>query len=323
MRSVPGIHVISYSSYPEIPNSPTVHEISKVNRFSEDADPKPLALIKVHGDTVGDIEVIPANSDAYLEQKSDEKLGGFLVSPEKSQYESENPFEINGVRSPLSPSEIGMLTRTSRNLEEVLGYSVNTESKLPREDYDFETHLLQLRPVPIIEDFSPLAEPDRSQKVIAETPFVYGVFNYTAPVILTEDKNIARGGISIPKPVIVWDSERHKGHRLFWGNQGDNCLALINPEEGRTLSHEMNIFPRFGESRDRFHAIGAPQLSSLFEKLELRRYPCLRRECAGRFGETPFPITIESDGRHGRVSISIKDLESYEKQEGDYAKSLL
>jgi len=306
MPSVPGLHIISYSSYPEIPNSPVIHEVSMIEKYYDDSDPNPLALIKVHGNTVGDIEVIPATSDAYLKQDLEEELDRGLIGSTKTRYELNNPFEINGLRSPLSVDEIRRLTGVARTLEEKLGYSVNTELKLVREDDVLsKVYLLQLRPVPTIDDFSPLLPIDKSQHVLAETPFVYGAFRYEAPILLTEDKNIARSGISIPKPVIVWDSKSHKGYRLFWGNKGDNCLALINPEEGRTLSHDVNIFPSFGKDRAKFHMIGVPGLDSqLYEKLEKKEYPLQNGKQGGKFRETPFPLIIESDARNARVLVS-------------------
>jgi hypothetical protein len=311
MPSIPGLHVISYSSYPEIPNSPVIHEVSKIERYSNHSDPKSLALIRVHGNTIRDIEVIPATSNAYLKNDLEEKLDGFSVDFTRTRYEFENPFEINDTRSPLSLDEIRKLTRIARTLEGTLEYSVNTELKLVRNDYYSDVYLLQLRPVPTIKDFSPLQPFSDSQHVLAETPFVYGSFRYEAPIILTEDKNIARAGISIPKPVIVWDSESHKGHRLFWGNDGDNCLALINLKEGRTLSHEISIFPSFGKCRDKFHMIGVPQLYGYLQnKLNPTEYHLKNVDRSGKFRETPFPVIIESDGRQGRVSIDKRYLTS-------------
>ena len=168
---IPGLHIISYSSFPEIPNSPTVHEVSKIAKFSENTDPRPLVLIKVHGNTIKDIEVIPATSDAYMKQDQNERLDKWLTGYKKSKYEIENPFEINEIRSPLSPEEVGRLTRISRNLEKFLGYSINTESKLVREGYNSNIYLLQLRPVPVLENFSPMVPLDKSQHVLAHTPF--------------------------------------------------------------------------------------------------------------------------------------------------------
>ena len=185
---------------------------------------------------------------------------------------------------------------------------MNTELKLNRNNYLSDINLLQLRPVPVIENFSKLAPLNKTHQILAKTPFVYGRFNYTAPILLTEDKNIARYGISIPEPVIVWDTSHQKGHRLFWGNKGDNCLALFNPEEGRTLSHDLSILPEFGKFRENFHAIGVPQLDSmsLFDKLKPVEFPLLDGDGMGRFRMTPFPVTIESDGRSGRISIPLE-----------------
>ena len=263
MPSIPGLHIISYSSYPEIKGSPVIHEISKIN--DHDHAPDPLVLIKVHGDTIKDIEIIPATADAYSTQDPQENIFNF-PDTYKSHYEYDNPFEINGVRSPISHAEIRVLTHFSRRGEHALSYSVNTELKLVRHEYYSNIYLVQLRPTPVIENFSPLPPLQDSQILLSETPFVYGAFSYCAPVLMTEDKNVARAGISINKSVIVLDSDRQKGHRLFWGNQGDNCLALINPKQGRTLSHGYAIVPPFGKYRKKFHAIGAPRLKDLYQE---------------------------------------------------------
>ncbi|MEK6948520.1 MAG: hypothetical protein AABX19_04750 [Nanoarchaeota archaeon] len=312
MESIPGLHVISYSSYPEIPGSPVVHEVSKVSHY-EDSAPNPLVFIKVHGNNINDIEVIPATSNAYFILDPKEELHMHSATT-KSYHEFENPFDINGVRSPISFEDIRKLSRNARTLENVLGYSANTETILFNNGGSYYTHyLVQLRPVPVVENFSQLKDPDPSLHVLAETPFVYGAFNYRAPVLFTEDKNVAAytPGISIEKPVIVYGSESRKGHRLFFDNKGDNCVAMINPEQGRTLSHEHSIFPMFGADRNKFHAIGVPQLSDLFTKLIPTNYPLLNGQLPRGFRESPFSLVIESDGRNGRVSVPKEFLELY------------
>ena len=302
------LHITSYSSYPETNNSTVIHEIGK---STIDESPDPLCLIKVHGDKIKDVEIIPATYEAYEKFDSNTSLDKYRDF--HSLHERINPYSINGVRSPINIDQINKLTKILQRLEDTLGYSVNTEILMNKESSEYDYYslgIVQIRPTPILENFKPLEDLSENYTLLFKTPFVKGIFEYEAPVLLTLDKNISRwNNNTVREPSIIYDTEDNKGHRMFYSDESGNCLAMINPQKGWTLSHGYSVYPVFGEDRERFHLIGIPEMTNLWQKLKPIDWEVKGNN--NNFRRTQFPLKIESDGRNGRVSIDNRYLEQY------------
>jgi hypothetical protein len=85
-----------------------------------------------------------------------------------------------------------------------------------------------------------------------------------------------------------------------------NVLATLNLKEGLALAHNCEFRPDFHE-RESFHYVGAPMLRWIeahFGEVQ---------DFGGEYGlrTTPFAVTIEADGRQGRVSMSKVDAEKF------------
>jgi len=261
--------VILYSAYPEDPSSPAIMEVWGNDR--EIPEKGPIELIRM---TKDGIERIPA----YVKNKDTESK-----------------------KEELPEEDARFLFELSRAFQEVLLYPVNLEVTVAPK------YLvpIQLRPVPclpengVLSRLPPVSEDDY---VVAETPFVMGSFNHRAPLVKAHYKNDYQGH-KFQEKVIIWHTESEKGHRFYYNDP--KCIAMINPQEGAVLTHSASLLPSFGEGRDNFAFVGLP-FKGLAEKLEkcmvTREEPTARGQ--GNFSYTPFPITIQSDGRRGRVTVN-------------------
>jgi len=136
----------------------------------------------------------------------------------------------------------------------------------------------------------------------AKTPFVIGTYKKTARLVKPEYKN-AYAGHSFKEEVIIWHGQASKGQRFYFSD--DNCIAMFSPTEGMAITHNSNLFPGFGPARERFAFMGVPVvgLAGQFEKcmeIVVEETTSDRDE----FAYTPFEITIESNGREGRVYVA-------------------
>ncbi|MBI4451429.1 hypothetical protein HY642_05625 [Candidatus Woesearchaeota archaeon] len=326
MPTVRGKQVIAYSSNPEEPGSHTTLEISE-QEFGGGFSPLQLVHVGVakkpamEGDDCGEkllfnvpqargfnIVVYQAQQRESLQWDTFRDLEYWLDVERRK-----NPYIINDDQRRVEPSKCGIsemdiytIHRFARRFERVLGYAVNLEL-IVTEDAIFP---VQLRPVPSLPENRPVKTlntlPSDSY-CLAETPFVIGSYKFTAPLVMAEDKN---GYVhhKFDRPVILLHAEHYKGHRFFFNDP--NCVALLNPTEGAALTHNCSLVPPFSPERDRFAFMGVP---GLMDELQ----PCLEmREVstAGftqRFHYTPFEVTIESDGRRGRLYVSRQDAKSY------------
>ena len=204
---------------------------------------------------------------------------------------------------PLTDHEAETIYMLAKAFEEELDYSVNLELTVLGERKGVIP--LQLRPVPTLSEereVRELAAVPENMQVVAETPFVFGSYRKTARVVRPDYKNDYLKH-SFREPVIMWHTDDFKGHRFY--ESDENCIAVLNPEEGAVLTHDSNLIPSFGKARDSFAFIGLP-IKGFRGKLEA----CLqaREEETHRgkdkiFRYTPFELTLESDGRKGRVLV--------------------
>jgi hypothetical protein len=265
--------IISYSRYPEDTQGDTVLEVSE----------KTLDLLLPR-------HLIFSGKTTVVHQ-ANHKLE--YVNP--LEWED----EIAGQPSVVSMSDVERIRDVSKFFEDSLGYPVNMEWLLTRE----WMYGLQLRPVPALSPDRPVKElgpvPEGLQ-VVAETPFVIGSYRHTARLVQPSYKN-GYAGHAFSEPVIMWHTEEAKGMRFYFSDT--KCLALLNPYMGAALTHEHSIVPALVSERERFAFMGVPELGPRLARIltdvreEASAYPGLVCKYS------PFPITVESDGRRGRLLV--------------------
>lgn len=282
MESVGGresVHATLYSRYPERPSGPTVIDLEQHYRWSSFVDTDPYQLLFV------DEEKVTVN----------QSRSGMLVFPKKR-----NMHRISNQPTCISEDDAHLLRNFATYFEQELGYPVNFEIILDGKNI----FPVQLRPVPTLPEDRPVKQlgPMIKTEHLYETPFVVGSYKISASLVRINHPEDYLYGFS--EPVIMWHSEHGcKGSRF----RDMNRIALLCPEEGFALSHSSKLIPNFGPERNRFALIGFPQLGSeFFEKYLQESWATpdtggsyLVRQ--GKVEYTPFNITIESDGRYGRL----------------------
>ena len=276
--------VIAYSSYPEDASAPAVMEAWEVLSME---GMKPLQYMRMN--QRGELEITPMTVERDKEGK---------------------PLTHSACKPVVGEDDRNIIYSLSKAFEEELEYPVNLEVVISDEG----VIPVQLRPVPYLpenREVRKLSPVQDDSYVIAETPFVRGSFRKTARLVMPHYKNDYPSH-KFNEPVIVWHSDSHKGQRFYFSD--DNCVAMLNPEEGAALSHDSSLLPAFGKERDRFAFIGV-SIPGFKEKLKA----CMSvveepvgTGKAGKFSYTPFPLTIESDGRRGRVSVQRADARYFE-----------
>lgn len=204
-------------------------------------------------------------------------------------------------------------TRQRKILDEIvlafskrLGYQVNLELATEKPKSRI-FHGFQLRPVPVLSADRPVKKlhpPEKGQKLLAKTPFVFGNFQYTLPLWRPTRRFGYTKNHQFEEPIIL---SYDRGRDIMGFAKMPNVMAIINFQEGRALSHEYEYKPEF-PFRQNFHYLGVPMLSdfqrffSIGEKKDFENYG---------FEIFPCPITIEADGRFGQISISETDAEKF------------
>ena len=175
---------------------------------------------------------------------------------------------------------------------------------------------VQIRPVPTLSPdrkVKNLGKVPKGQVVLAETPFVQGSFREEGRLVRPHYKNDYPGH-ELKEPVILWNTESDKGFR-FLGDK--NARGLFNPREGSALTHGEELIPPFGQWRDSWVSIGVPKEgleNALRGVMQVREeHVGIDTDHTGKFSYTPFTITIESDGRNGRVLVPEGTLEILEE----------
>jgi len=268
-------NAIVYSSYPEDPSSPTVIELSSMSEYR--TEPEQLVFI----DHNNKVEIHQGQA-------------------KPSSYSRET---IDGQKSGISMRDINLLVTMVKRFEDNLGYSSNLEVVIDEQGI----YPVQIRPTPTLSENRPVKELvtlSEDAHLIANTKFVIGSFKITAPLVLAGYKNDYRDH-QFAQPVIIWHSEYDKGHRFYYSDK--NCVGMFNPNEGVALTHSSTLVPGFGPARDRFAFMGVPGTEELLRTSMIeRKEPVGKKE--GTFYYTPYNITIESDGRRGRVYINKNDV---------------
>lgn len=259
--------VISYSSYPEDPSAPSV--IETWTRGCLDGK-IPLELIVA---------------------KSSKDVKRIAMNARQTRSDGES----------LTAEQVSTIYTLGKVFEDALEYPVNIESVVLNEGIV----PVQIRPVPTLSEnraVKQLSSVPENMHLVAETPFVMGSYSKTARLVMAHYKNDYLEH-KFTEPVIMWHSDGRKGFRFYYSD--DNCIAMLNPEQGAALTHDSSLLPGFGEERERYAFIGLP-IPGFKEKLEkcmvVREEKTGKKE-KGKFSYTPFPITIESDGRRGRVLV--------------------
>ena len=273
-------HVIGYSCYPEKPELGVVLEVSQLAFMGR--TPRQLLFVRENG----------LEDDITVHQAQEEVVSGLYT----------NTYTVAGKKSALSEERVRDITETLRELEADLGYAANLEI-LARGERILSP--VQLRPVPRLDPNRKVRELGpipRGAKLVANTPFVMGSYHITAPLVRAGYKN-NYGGHAFKRPVIMWHSDGAKGHRFYYSDR--KCRAMFDPNCGLALTHDSSLVPRFGPERERFAFMGVPGLANFFsEVMEMKMEP-VGEGREGRFFYTPFDITIESDGRMGRIYIPV------------------
>lgn len=336
------LHTILYSTYPEDRSAPTAIEIWRKHGyysgtvqlvFIDDRDRITVHQAKEYDESkcFEEIDCFEESSPFFLSRLPKKRLQegqtplsvpfapyGYSyhavrygtedeLSPQKrhelaltrQMHQESNPFEINGQRCSVSALNIQQMRDFAKFFEDTLGYPVNLEFVVA----DNTLYPVQLRPVPTLpkrREVASLGPLPKEQHLLAETPFVMGSFRARARLAFAHYKNDYAHKFG--EPVIMWHDEWYKGHRFYATD--DNCLVLFNPYEGAALTHSISLLPPRGPRRDRFKFIGVPD-TGLADKL-LRCTRDVREKVGdgtGRFAYTPFEITVESDGRRGRMYV--------------------
>lgn len=285
-------HVTVHSSRPEDPSAPVAMEVSAHKKYASITETHPRQLLFAGQDSIA----------IHQAQGTKRPEDAWHAAAAEEQMQQESPYDIDGQRCAISRRDIMALSQFAMYAQDRLGYPVNLEAIVATRETCSRIHLVQLRPVPAMpyRAFDPLAD---DEAVIAETPFVFGAYRITAPLVMMEYKRGYRDGTRFPEEYIIWHEDPgHKGHGWYYADP--NCNAMLSPE-GFALTHSIPLLPGFGPCRDSFRFIGVPQLAEkLHGCMQYRKLGGQRNGC----GVTPFPITIESTGREGRVLMKKRDL---------------
>lgn len=257
---------ITYSSYPEDKNAPTLIETWVRKSLEGKA---PLELIR--SKNTQNFERIKMSLDNHAD------------------------------RRPLSNEDAETIYTLANAFQEELKYPVNLEIVVLKEGII----PVEIKPVPTLREereIKQLSVVPANMQVVAETPFVAGSYRRTARLARPDYKN-DYSGHAFEQPAIIWHTQDYKGHRFY--NTDPNCIGILNPEEGAVLTHDSSLLPGYGRERDKFAFIGLP-IIGFRKKLENILQERKEKTVRGKnsiFSYTPFPITIESDGRKGRVLV--------------------
>ncbi len=312
-------HAIVYSSYPEESESVCRIEVSSPRGYLfpalRSAGPEQLFSVRD-----GKIKVEHSLGFNYsvdenvknlrdLEEKIVQELKEGKVSDKiltdlkdlrfMQSDRSKNNFVINEQMCQIPIEAVAILTQFAKECERELG-PVNLEVLIDPIDaiYSF----VQLRPVPRLDPqrrvkrLDPLAQ---DQYLIGETPFVFGSYKITAPVFIPDGAKRDERFHKFEKPVILGD-----GRYRNWLSSDPNCVALVDFYHGSALAHDISLIPEFGSKRQRYAFMGLPQLKGEFpwvKKAEKFNFPQPRGDQDREILFSPFEVTIESDGRRGRM----------------------
>ena len=340
MESIKGHSFTVYSSYPPEIGGPCAIEICRQGRASD--CPMQLFLVSnIIEEFIADAYLIDSYTthlpnfldtfgDPEFQKHEDQKLPNSIEYLKRLNWaiskledcidrlEEDLPHVINTkikeskilsstTRSVVSEDTLWELTDYAKDLEKKLGYPVNLEGVFSEDG----TYFTQLRPVPLIENYTPLPELEDSV-IIAETPFVYGVFKERGKILVHHQKP-SKSDTTIfrfNEDLIIVSDENFKGwrHGLYPETQ---YLALLNPTEATALTHGISIIPPNDKSRKDFKFIGIP---GIMKWLEDRMRPVDGEVTADRpynlkdnFFVTNIEFTVESNGRFGRLYFDRKD----------------
>ncbi len=306
-RTREGKLTIAYSSYPEEKIKETKIEVARA---------------RVHYTTQGWMIMYDLNGPEFMFYRVDSKgkiviHQGFSGKPSDKEVRFSDKYPLHQVKGQVSilpERQIKKLDRILRVFEEHLGYSVNLELMVT----DTMVNVVQLRPVPRLDEkrgvkeLPPLPE---NCLLLAETPFVYGSFRREGKIVQVPNKYTQ--GFQLDENYIVLHWERNKGFRWFW--EDPHCQGILNPYEGMVLTHGHSLIPHFGNGREKFVFIGVPGFYDKIKKhLKPRTHewtiPWTGDKVNGIFKYTDFMVTIESDGRHGRVYLKPECAKIYNRE---------